>query len=128
VLRKRGETIDLVLSSDSTRTRETWAGVEEKIDGKPEVRFLRAMFEAPDYVSVLKEHGRQAAAILVVGHNPAMHETALAVAASLEGRDGRKLYSGFPKGALAIFDFDGEWASLAPGRMQLVAFIEPDGQ
>ena len=31
----------------------------------------------------------------------------------LSGRDGTRLRSGFPKGALAIFDFDGDWRSRA---------------
>jgi hypothetical protein len=55
-----------------------------------------------------------------------MHDTAVTLAASLSGRDGAKLRSGFPKGAFAVFSFDGEWASLQPGRMRLVAFVEPE--
>lgn len=125
VLARRGEKIDLVLSSDSTRTRETWDGVAGEIDGVPQTRFLRAMFEAPDYLPVINELGGEADGVLVVGHNPAMHATAVEVAASLEGREGRRVRSGFPKGALAIFDFAGEWRSLVPGRMRLLAFIEP---
>ena len=123
---ERGEKIDLVLSSDSKRTRETWDGVAPELKSKPEVRFLRAMFEAPDYVSVVKAEGGEARSILLIGHNPAMHETALELAESFSGRDGNRLKLGFPKGALAIFDFDGEWKSLQPGRMKLVAFIEPE--
>jgi hypothetical protein len=47
------------------------------------------------------------------------------IASSLSGPDGARLRAGFPKGALAIFDFDGEWKSLRPGQMRLVAFIDP---
>jgi phosphohistidine phosphatase len=128
VIAERGEKIDLMLSSDSRRTRETWDGVAEKIDAKPETRFLRSMFEAHDYLPTLKAEGRKADAILLIGHNPAMHGTAIEIASSLAGRDGAKLRTGFSKGALAIFDFDGEWKSLRPGQMRLVAFIEPDAE
>ncbi len=124
VLAKRGETIDLVLSSDSKRTRETWEGVAEKFGGAPEVRFLRSLFEAHDYVPIIKSEGGAAEAILVIGHNPAMHATALTLAEGLAGRDGERLRAGFPKAALAILDFSGEWKSLRPGQMRLVAFLE----
>jgi phosphohistidine phosphatase len=125
-LAKRGEKIDLVLSSDSQRTRETWEGVTETYEGAPEVRYLYALFEAQNYVPIIKAEGGAAKTILVVGHNPSMHSTALTLAESLSGRDGDKLRAGFPKGALAILDFEGEWRSIAPGRMRLVAFIEAD--
>ncbi len=125
-LKKRGETIDLVLSSDSQRTRETWEKVAEKLDGTPEVRFLRSLFEAQNTVPIIKAEGGAANTILVVGHNPAMHATALTLAEDLGGKDGQKLRSGFPKAALAVLDFEGEWRSLRPGQMRLVAFIETD--
>lgn len=123
-LAKRGETIDLVLSSDSKRTRETWAGVAEKLGGTPEVRFLRALFEAQNYVPIIGREGGDARTILVVGHNPAVHTTALTLAEELSGRDGQRLRAGFPKGALAILDFDGGWATIHPSQMRLVAFLE----
>ena len=121
-----GEPIDLVLSSDSKRTRETWDGVSSEIGSRPEVRFLPQLFEAHDYLPTVREQGGRAVHVLLIGHNPAMHDTAVTLAASLSGRDGAKLRSGFPKGAFAVFSFDGEWASLQPGRMRLVAFVEPE--
>jgi phosphohistidine phosphatase len=125
-LARRGETIDLVLSSDSKRTRETWEKAAEKLAGTPEVRFLRALFQAQNYVPVIAREGGDARTILVVGHNPAMHTTALTLAGELSGRDGQRLRAGFPKGALAILDFDGNWASIQPGQMRLLAFIEAE--
>jgi len=126
VLKERGEAIDLVLSSNSRRTRHTWDGVSAEIDATPEVRFLHSLFEAPDYLPTLKSEARTAATVLLIGHNPAMHGTAVEVASSLAGRDGARLRGGFQKGALAIFDFDGEWKTLRPGQMRLVAYIDPE--
>jgi phosphohistidine phosphatase len=126
ILAKRGAAIDMVLSSDSKRTRETWKGVAAEIDSIPEVRFLRSMFEASDYLPTLKSEGRQSKSLLLIGHNPAMHGTAVELAASLAGRDGARLRMEFPKASMAIFDFDGEWRSLRPGQMQLEAFIDAD--
>lgn len=126
VLKERGEVIDLVLSSDSKRTRQTWEGVAPEIDAKPDVRFLHSLFEAPDYLPILKGEARKASNVLLIGHNPAMHGTAVEVAASLAGHDGARLRNGFQKGALAIFDFEGEWKTLRPGQMRLVAYIVPE--
>jgi phosphohistidine phosphatase len=121
-----GDAIDLVLSSDSTRTRETWDGVAPSLDEKPKVRFLQSLFEAHDYLPIIKAEGGKAETILVIGHNPTIQETAIELAASLAGRDGTRLRSGFPKGAVAVFEFDGEWSSLRAGQMKLTAFIEAD--
>ena len=123
---ERGEKIDLVLSSDSKRTRETWDGVAPELKVTPKVRFPSSLFEATDYLPIVKSEGGDAECILLIGHNPAMHDTAIELAESLAGRDGMKLRSGFPKGAFAVFDFAGEWKSLQPGRMKLVAFMEPE--
>jgi phosphohistidine phosphatase len=126
LIAERGEKIDLVLSSDSRRTRETWEGVGPQLREKPEVRMLRALYDASDtYLPMLKEEGGDAATILLVGHNPAIQRTAVTLAADLAGRDGKVLADDFPKGALAVFDFDGAWETLRPHRMRLVAFVAP---
>jgi phosphohistidine phosphatase len=121
-----GEAIDLVLSSDSLRTRQTWDGVAPEITSRPEVRFLPALFEAHDYLPIIKAEGGKAQSILLIGHNPTIQETALELVTNLAGREGNKLRSGFPKGAVAVFAFDGEWTSLRAGQMRLEAFIEAD--
>ena len=121
-----GAAIDLVLSSDSTRTRETWDGVAPSLDEKPKVRFLQSLFEAHDYLPIIKADGGKAQAILVIGHNPTIQAAALELASNLSGRDGIRLRSGFPKAAVAVFAFDGDWASLKAGQMRLEAFIEAD--
>ena len=50
----------------------------------------------------------------LIGHNPAMHGTAIEIAVEPFGARWRTASrAGFPKGALAMFEFDGEWKSLA---------------
>lgn len=123
---ERGDAIELVLSSDSVRTRQTWDGVAPSLDEKPKVRFLQSIFEAHDYLPIVKAEGGKAQSILLIGHNPTIQEAALELASNLSGREGNRLRSGFPKGAVAVFAFDDEWASLRPGQMRLEAFIEAD--
>src|ERR1700752_4569037 len=85
-----GDAIDLVLSSDSTRTRETWDGVAPALDKRPKVRFLQSLFEAHDYLPIIKAEGGKAQTILLIGHNPSIQATAVELASSLSGRDGTK--------------------------------------
>ena len=121
-----GDAIDLVLSSDSARTKQTWDGVAPELTSRPEVRFLPLLFETHDYLPIIKAEGGKAQSILLIGHNPTIQETAIELASNLSGREGNRLRSGFPKGAVAVFSFDGDWASLRPGQMRLEAFVEAD--
>ena len=127
LITERGEKIDLVLASDSRRTRETWDGVGPNLSGKPEVRMLRTLYDASDsYLAILMEEGGDAATILLVGHNPTIQRTAVTLAADLSSRDGKILADRFPKAALAVLDFDGAWKTLRPHQMRLVAFEAPE--
>jgi phosphohistidine phosphatase len=126
VIAERGEKIDLVLCSTSKRTRETWEYAAPSVKQSPDVRFLRSIYDANDsYLAILNEEGGDAETLVVVGHNPAIHETANMLPADLASRDGKRLASRFAKGGIAVLDFDGEWRSLKPHRMRLVAYIEP---
>jgi phosphohistidine phosphatase len=127
VLAERGDRIDLVLCSTSRRTRETWEYAAPLIGQTPEVRLLRSIYDAGDnYLAILNEEGGDAETVVVVGHNPAIQETAAMLAADIASRDGRKLASHFAKGGIAVFDFDGKWQSLKPRRTRLIAYIEPE--
>lgn len=127
LIAERGEEIDLVLSSDAARTRETWEGVEPRLNGTPEVRLLRSLYDAHGtYLPILHDEGGRAGVILLVGHNPTIHATATSLAPDLGGRDGAILAERFPKSALAVLDFDGEWTTLAPREMRLTAFLLPE--
>ncbi len=116
--------VDLVLCSDAARATGTWEAARDALGASPEVRLLRAIYEADDYLPILKEEGGEAATVLLVGHNPTMHRAAVSLAADLHG-PGRILASRFPKAALAVLDFDGSWSELRPGTGRLAAFVLP---
>jgi phosphohistidine phosphatase len=115
--------VDLVLCSTARRARETWELAAPGIGGSPEVRFLRAIYDADDYLPILNAEGGEAETILLVGHNPAMQETAVAL---VSDPNGAVLAARFPKAAVAVIDFDGSWAALRPGRARLAAFELPE--
>ena len=84
--------------------------------------------DADDVVDRLRlvEEGR--GAVMVVGHNPTLHDLLLLlVAGDATGR--RRLESGLPTGALAVVDLDVDsWARLAPGAGRLRSLFVPEGR
>ena len=117
--------IDLALASDSRRTRETWELAAAELSAPPKAVYLNDIYRALSYFPILREHGGDAETVIVVGHNPAVHETALAAASDLDGEAGLRLSQGFQKGALVVLTGDGSWTDLQPGQMRLEAYAPP---
>jgi phosphohistidine phosphatase len=115
------EALDCVLCSSSQRTRQTWELVQPALRKAPEPRYLKSIFEAGDYLPILRQEGGEARSLLLVGHNPTIMDAAM----RLLGKDAGELDGRFPTAALAIIDFDGDWKALKPGSGRLVAFIKP---
>jgi phosphohistidine phosphatase len=64
--------------------------------------------------------------LMLVGHNPGMHELALALAGSGEAAGRRALADNLPTSGLAVFDFAvDDWADVAFRRGQLMLFVTP---
>ena len=64
--------------------------------------------------------------LMVVGHNPGMHELALALAGSGDAAGRKALADNLPTSGLAIFDFAvDDWADVAFRRGRLVLFVSP---
>ncbi len=73
---------ELVLSSDSARTRETWALVAEELLVAPQVRFLAALYHggAEALGAALAEVPPGVRTVLALGHNPGWEELATRLA------------------------------------------------
>jgi phosphohistidine phosphatase len=63
---------DIVLSSDSHRTRETYERMSGAFDAAPIARFSRGLYNAGirQLQPLLAELGEEATTVLVLGHNP----------------------------------------------------------
>ena len=76
-LAESGWVPDLVLSSDSTRTQETWACMSQGLtEPLPPVRFERDLYHAgmDALKSLLREVDDETKTVLVLGHNPGCEE------------------------------------------------------
>jgi phosphohistidine phosphatase len=123
---------DLVLCSNSQRTRETLRLMLPELGGVPRVEYLAELYLAePEIVLAAVRHAPNATNVLmVVGHNPGLEQLALALASVPFEKKLRKRYETmdekFPTCALAVIDFAVErWNDLGPGLGELDAFVRP---
>lgn len=121
---------DVVLVSTSRRTLQTLEALEPWAD-TPVVDHLSALYlaSAPAILTAVQEVGAMARSVLVIGHNPGLHDLAMllvgAQAASFDNPDIRRLSEGFPSCALAEFTIAGPWRELHEGGGRLTRFLAP---
>lgn len=120
-LAARGWIPDAVISSDSARTRQTWACLAVAL-GAPPVTFGRALYHA-DAETLLDELGRvepSVRTLLVLGHNPGLQELAY----ELTGEDVGLATAN----ALLLHSTCPSWPdALRPRRWHLEAMLRPKG-
>jgi len=112
---------EVVVCSDARRTRQTWKLVARELGGSPQVRLdARAYAASPlTLLYLARELPAGCRSALVIGHNPGVSD----LARSLVEPDGQGL--SFPTAAVAVLEFDGDWAALAPGQARLLDFSTP---
>jgi len=124
-LRKQGWSPDVVLCSSARRTCETATRLE--LPDSVEIVVEHDLYLAdPDTVlHRIRAVDDRAATVMVIGHNPTMHEVALDLVADGRKHALRQLGEKYPTGALAVFELDGTWPVLAPATGRLVEFVTP---
>ena len=113
----------LVLCSTALRARQTLAALalagevcyEDVLYGAGAASLMARLHAVADDVG----------SVMVVAHNPGLHD--LAVACAGEGKAGAlaRLRDKLPTGALVKLSFPGLWASLVPGGAVLDALVFP---
>lgn len=123
---------ELVLVSPAVRARQTWEIGWESMKGavpQPQVEFLPELYGADPAQLLQAVHAvsaTEAQRLMVVGHNPGMHELALALAASGDASGRKTLADNLPTSGLAVFDFAvDDWGDVAFRRGHLVLFVSP---
>jgi phosphohistidine phosphatase len=83
--------------------------------------------EPRDVLACLAETDRDAATVVVVGHNPSTHELAHALAdrQASAADDFQRLSRKFPTAGIAILEGEKAWDELSPASMRLSQFITP---
>jgi phosphohistidine phosphatase len=70
---------------------------------------------------------RDAAVAAIVGHNPGCEDLAGMLAGQGDADSAAEMARKFPTSGVAVIEFPGEWADLAPGAGWLTAFAAPRG-
>jgi phosphohistidine phosphatase len=129
-MRDLGLAPDIVLVSSARRTLQTLEALAP-LEGPPLVEPMDDLYLAPwqRLLDVLRQVPDTARSVLLIGHNPGLHDLALALVgpggmASL-GADGQRLAESFPTAALAEFAIASPWHGLSPGGGRLLRFLLP---
>lgn len=126
-MRSYGLVPDVVLVSSARRTLQTLEQLEPW-DETPLVEPMDALYlaNAAQMCAVLNGVAETARSVLLIGHNPGLHELALQLTGTArDPADARRLAEGFPTSALAEFTVPGAWRALAPGGGRLHRFLAP---
>jgi phosphohistidine phosphatase len=125
-MRELGLAPDLVLVSPSRRTMETLEGLEPW-DDAPLIEPVEALYLAgpEQLLAVLHEVTETVRSVLLIAHNPGMHELALALVGSAPVAAERSLRTKFPTAALAEFTVSGLWSDTGRRTTSLVRFVTP---
>lgn len=117
---------DRAVVSSSVRTRQTYRLVAEAF-ARPlketvEPRIYEA--EASTLLEVIRETPADVHTLLLVGHNPGLHDLAIALVGAGEPDARRRLREKMPTGALAAIDFATDnWREVRDGSGRLDRFV-----
>ncbi len=117
-LRREGIEPAIVLCSPARRARETYDGVAPGGELRIEAGLYGATAE--ELLGRLRQVSEATPSVMVVGHNPALHDLVLALTGANSG-----VVRKFPTGALATLRFELPWRELIPGAAVLVGVVRP---
>jgi phosphohistidine phosphatase len=115
---------ELVLCSPALRTQETLELLRPALDGSKVV--LEEDLYAASCAGLLactREVSDAVASVMLIGHNPGLHQLALALASA--GEELGRLEAKFPTAALATLATAKPWSRLEPGDATLTAYVVP---
>jgi phosphohistidine phosphatase len=119
---------DRVVLSPARRAQETWKHLSEALKPAPGAATDDRVYEATpqDIFSILAGAPAPVKSLMVVGHNPSLHEVALMLIASGDIEARERLREKLTTGGLVIIDFAfDDWSKLHPRSGRLERFVTP---
>jgi phosphohistidine phosphatase len=130
-MRDLGLQPDLVLVSSARRTLQTLEALTP-FDDNALIEPMDALYlaSASALLDGVRKVPETVRSVLVIGHNPGLHELAMTLAGPAQGSGAgagaaARLAEGFPTAALAEFTVAVPWRSVAEGSGRLVRFLSP---
>ncbi len=128
-LAQQGFSPDRILCSTALRARQTCEILRENLPSPSRPLLLEGLYEFARMAplrAAIANHGGDAQALLVIGHNAAIHELALHLAARGPREDMADLSRKFPTAAVALLAFDATgWPQALARRGRLLRFMRP---
>jgi phosphohistidine phosphatase len=127
-MERHGLVPDRALVSSAARTRETWERVAGELAARPQVIHEERLYDAGSdaILALVKETEPGVRTLLLVGHNPGLHDLARLLIASGDVEARERLNEGLPTSGLAVIDFAGkDWRKVHPRGGRLERFVSP---
>ena len=131
-LKDNGFSFDHAIASPALRIRQTIEGVEAGLGTRLAPVFDKRIYmaSAATLFELIQETPDDVGHLLLIGHNPGLHDLALALAgptamAGPAAVAARRMAEGFPTCSLAEFTVASRWRDLAEGGGRLVRFLIP---
>jgi phosphohistidine phosphatase len=123
---------DSVLVSPAVRAHQTWeiaSQAMKDVKPRPQVKLLPELYgaDASQLMQTIREvPSADSRRLMLVGHNPGMHELALMLTGSGDAGGRKALADNLPTSGLCVFDFAvDDWADVAFRRGRLLLFVSP---
>ncbi len=120
---------DMAIVSTARRTRATWEAVQKRLPAFAPAVFEKRIYEStPDNILESIQYTAQAhRCLLVVGHNPGLHQLALQLIEQADQNSLARLNQEFPPGSLVVIDFPGlpDWERVDRQGGVLYRYVTP---
>ncbi|MDE2334688.1 MAG: histidine phosphatase family protein [Rhodospirillales bacterium] len=125
-MRARGLVPEIVLVSSARRALQTLEALEP-FEDMPLIEPMDSLYMAgpEQIIDALRQLGPTVRSVMVVGHNPGLHETARLLADGAGGEAEAAMRASYPTACLTEFTIPGGWDALAPGSARLRLFLPP---
>jgi phosphohistidine phosphatase len=125
---RHGLAPDLAVVSTAQRTRETWERIAAALSMPPAPIYEEGLYNARSdaLLAVIRQIDGIAPTLLVIGHNPGLHDLARTLIASGDVEWRERLNEGLPTAGLVVVDFAaGNWRKLHAHAGRLERFVTP---
>ncbi|MBN9048352.1 MAG: histidine phosphatase family protein [Rhizobiales bacterium] len=120
---------DRTVLSTAARVQETWAAIAPALSRSPATVSEPRLFNASvmDILDVIRAQSDQTQSVMLVGHNPGLHDTTTLLLASGDAQTREKLREGLPTTGLVAITLVGtsSWRNVRPQSARLDRFIAP---
>jgi phosphohistidine phosphatase len=125
---RHGLAPDAALVSAAQRTRETWEQVAAELAVPPSPAYEERLYNSGGgaILKLIRQAGGAARTLLVIGHNPGLHDLARNLIASGDVEWREQLNERLPTAGLVVIDFAVEsWGKLHAHAGRLERFVTP---